>query len=81
MEGADNQVDVNAFPQYSLSTQNRRKSRMGKALDNDLEAIFNAWEWRCDTQVRTKTGNRADFISPGRKESFIIAGKWIEDGM
>ena len=36
----DNKVDVDAFIQFSLSVNNRRKSRAGLSLENHLEALF-----------------------------------------
>ena len=66
----DGSADVDAFLSYSLSVQNRRKARMGKALEHHLEAVFDAWEICCDKQVKTETGKTADFIFPGKKQYF-----------
>ncbi len=66
----DGTVDVEAFVQYSLSVQNRRKSRMGYAFQNHLGAVFDEFGIRYDTQVKTETGRWADFIFPGKTEYF-----------
>lgn len=56
--------DVDHFVQFSLSVQNRRKSRAGYALEHHLKAIFDecdlAYEWQATTENRTKV----DFIFP-----------------
>ena len=46
---------------------------MGKAFEHHLGAVFDAWELRCDTQVRTETGKTADFIFPGETQYFDIS--------
>lgn len=66
----DNNVDVDAFLTYSLGVQNRRKARMGRALENHLVAVFDDWELRYTVQVKTQTGKRADYIFPGADEYF-----------
>ena len=66
----DGSADVDAFLGYSLSVQNRRKSRMGRAFEHHLGAVFDAWNLRYDTQVRTETGKTADFIFPGKTQYF-----------
>lgn len=67
---AEGKVDVDAFLKYSLGVHNRRKARMGKALENHLEAIFDEWDLRYTPQVRTETGKRADYIFPSAIEYF-----------
>ena len=64
----DGKVDVDAFLKYSLGVQNRRKSRMGRSLENHLEAVFDQFDIRYTPQVKTETGKRADFIFPGAME-------------
>lgn len=59
---------VDEFIEYSLSVHNRRKSRMGFALQNHLEELFRLSGLRFSTQVRTERNNTADFIFPGAKE-------------
>ena len=66
----DGKVDVDAFLKYSLGVQNRRKARMGRALENHLEAVFDRSGVRYTAQVKTETGKRADFIFPGAAEYF-----------
>lgn len=43
-------VDVDGFLSFSLSVQNRRKSRVGLALENHLELLFaeNGLRYECD---------------------------------
>jgi hypothetical protein len=59
---------VDEFIQYSLSVQNRRKSRMGFALQNHLSEVFNLQGLRFTAQARTEENNRPDFIFPGQDE-------------
>jgi len=61
--GAD--ADVDGFLRYSLQVQNRRKSRMGRAFENQLEAVFRAQDLRFDTQAVTEQRNTPDFLFPG----------------
>lgn len=65
---SDGVVDVDSFIQYSLGVQNRRKSRRGYSFENQLEAVFNAFDLRYSSQVKTEKGKRPDFIFPGEKE-------------
>lgn len=66
----DGEADVDSFLQFSLGVQNRRKSRMGHSFQNHLKAVFDAFEIRHDTQVKTENGKIPDFIFPGSKEYF-----------
>lgn len=59
---------VDDFVSYSLSVQNRRKSRMGYALQNHLSKIFTARQLRFEAQVTTEGRNKPDFIFPGGRE-------------
>ncbi len=68
IEGDD--VDVDGFIKYSLSVQNRRKSRMGHSFENHLKAVFDACELKYDSQVITEKGKKPDFIFPGTNEYF-----------
>lgn len=63
--GAGVDVDVDGFLHFSLHVQNRRKSRMGRAFENHLEAVFRAFSLRFDIQVATEQRNTADFLFPG----------------
>jgi len=57
--------NVDDFVHFSLSVQNRRKARVGFALENHLTAVFN--EFRVAHSRGKMTENRAtpDFIFPG----------------
>lgn len=59
---------VDEFIQYSLSVQNRRKSRMGFALQNHLSEVFAMQGLRFTAQARTEGNNRPDFVFPGQDE-------------
>ena len=56
--------DVDSFLKYSLSVQNRRKSRAGQSLENHLEAIFSARGLRYVRGATTENGNKPDFLFP-----------------
>ncbi|MGJ3230922.1 MAG: type II restriction endonuclease [Oceanicaulis sp.] len=58
------EVDVDAFVSFSLSVQNRRKSRAGHALENHLSAIFEAGEISFSRGARTEGKKRPDFLFP-----------------
>ena len=60
--------NVDDFVKYSLSVQNRRKSRMGQALQNHLEEVFRQSGLRFRPQGRTEGKNRPDFLFPGETE-------------
>lgn len=59
---------VDDFIKYSLTVQNRRKSRMGHALQNQLSEVFTQHGLRFKAQARTEGGNKPDFIFPGEAE-------------
>ena len=59
---------VDEFIDYSLSVQNRRKSRMGLALQNHLAELFKSQGLRFKPQARTEASNKPDFIFPGERE-------------
>jgi hypothetical protein len=63
-----NFATVDEFIEYSLSVQNRRKSRMGFALQNHLAELFTRHELRFTPQARTEATSRPDFIFPGERE-------------
>jgi hypothetical protein len=60
--------DVDEFLQYSLSVQNRRKSRAGFALENQLEYIFQQNNIRYNRTAETENRAKPDFLFPGIKE-------------
>lgn len=62
-KGFDN--DVDSFLTFSLSVQNRRKSRAGYAPENHLETIFKEFGIRYDRTPITENTNKPDFIFPG----------------
>lgn len=60
--------DVDEFVAYSLSVQNRRKARMGLALQNHLARLFTANSIHFSAQVFTENRKKPDFIFPGADE-------------
>jgi hypothetical protein len=58
-------IDVDGFLSFSLSVQNRRKSRVGLALENHLEAVFSACGVQCRRGAETENRNKPDFLFPG----------------
>ena len=63
--GAAYEADVDGFLSFSLSVQNRRKSRAGRALENHLEEVLRANGIRHSRGALTENGNRPDFLFPG----------------
>jgi hypothetical protein len=61
-------ADVDDFISYSLSVQNRRKSRMGLALQNHLTELFRANELRFSAQAYTENRKKPDFLFPGESD-------------
>jgi EcoRII C terminal len=73
----EDEVDVDGFIQFSLSVQNRRKSRAGAGLEHHLEALFSLHDLRFERNAETENGNRPDFLFPGQKfyqDQFFQAG-------
>ncbi len=60
--------DVDDFVTYSLSVQNRRKSRMGFALMHHLAAVFDAHRLKYEREALTERKNKPDFLFPGKSE-------------
>lgn len=60
--------DVDAFISYSLSVQNRRKSRAGHSLENHLEQIFIEHGIRYSRGAMTENRSKPDFLFPGIDE-------------
>ena len=58
-------TDVDEFISFSLSVQNRRKSRAGFAFENHLTQIFNASEIQFSKGAKTERNNKPDFLFPG----------------
>ncbi|MEO6918656.1 MAG: type II restriction endonuclease [Collimonas sp.] len=61
-------VDVDGFLSFSLSVQNRRKSRVGLALENHLELIFAENGLRYKRTAVTENKAKPDFLFPGVAE-------------
>jgi hypothetical protein len=58
-------VDVDGFLSFSLSVQNRRKSRVGLALENHLECLFAECGIRYTRTGVTENKAKPDFLFPG----------------
>lgn len=65
---SDGEADVDAFLKYSLSVQNRRKSRAGHALEHHLREILNQHGVSYDHSVCTEGKKKPDFLFPGARE-------------
>jgi len=63
----DDGMDVNEFVQYSLSVQNRRKSRAGFAFEHHLAYIFDCNSIEYSRSQKTERNNKPDFLFPGIK--------------
>jgi hypothetical protein len=61
-------VDVDGFIAFSLSVQNRRKSRVGLALENHLEVVFRQSGIRYKRTATTENKAKPDFLFPGDTE-------------
>ena len=61
----DGKIDVDGFLGFSLSVQNRRKSRAGAALENHVEVVFQAFGLDVERGAKTESNNRPDFLFPG----------------
>jgi hypothetical protein len=62
---SDDVLDVEGFLSFSLSVQNRRKSRAGASLENQLETIFAAFNLTFQRGAETENRNKPDFLFPG----------------
>lgn len=63
--------DVDQFVSFSLSVQNRRKSRVGWAFENHLATIFAAHELKFERgskKLVTENNSKPDFLFPGFAE-------------
>ena len=63
--GDDGSTDVDAFVSFSLSVQNRRKSRAGYSLENHLSAMFAGHDLAFDRGAKTEGNKKPDFLFPG----------------
>lgn len=66
-EGFDRE-DIDAFMSFSLSVQNRRKSRVGLALENHLSHLFDCLGIRHSRAAVTERRSKPDFLFPGAAE-------------
>lgn len=64
----DGEPDVDGFVSYSLSVQNRRKSRAGYALGNQFETLLLESGIPHTREARTERKSRPDFLFPGQEE-------------
>ena len=62
---ADGVVDVDGFMDFSLSVQNRRKSRAGWALSHHVNVVLEQYGIIFDREARTEGDKTADFLFPG----------------
>ena len=60
-------VDVDSFIKFSLSVNNRRKSRAGLSFENHIEALFTAQNLRYSHTPVTENKSKPDFIFPSIK--------------
>lgn len=60
----DSGTDVDGFISFSLSVQNRRKSRMGHSLEHHLAAVLRAHEIRHVRGTMTEHKHKPDFLFP-----------------
>ncbi len=58
-------IDVDEFISFSLSVQNRRKSRAGHSFEHHLALIFDAHDILYSKGVKTERNNKPDFLFPG----------------
>jgi hypothetical protein len=56
--------DVDSFISFLLSVQNRRKSRVGHALENHLEQVFLSHDINYSRNRETENRAKPDFIFP-----------------
>ena len=76
----DDVVDVDGFIQYSLSVQNRRKSRMGRALENHLDAVFRIHDIAYVRGAVIENNQRPDFLFPSL-EAYQAAPAFGDTGL
>lgn len=60
--------DVDGFISFSLSVQNRRKSRAGWAFGHHVDAVLQAHGLRYEREARTENAKRPDFLFPAAEE-------------
>jgi len=71
--------DVDDFLSFSLSVQNRRKSRMGHAFENHLVMIFESHNLQFERGCRTENHSKPDFLFPSCEayHTSSFPAKWL----
>lgn len=64
--------DVDGFLQFSLSVQNRRKSRVGFALENHMEVIFTEVGIKYERAAISEDAQNQTFFFRGAKNIAIL---------
>lgn len=59
---------VDEFVSFSLSVQNRRKSRVGLALENHIEVVISAFGVQYKRSATTENKSKPDFLFPGETQ-------------
>lgn len=67
-DGFSGDTRVDDFISYSLSVQNRRKSRAGSALENHLSFLFERLNIKFSRTSQTEGHSKPDFLFPGIEE-------------
>ncbi|MGA9795909.1 MAG: type II restriction endonuclease [Rhizomicrobium sp.] len=65
---SNDKPDIDGFIKFSLSVQNRRKSRAGWAFGNHIEAILAAHNVQYEREATTEKRNGPDFLFPGEAQ-------------
>ncbi len=63
---SDGKIDTDQFMSFSLSVQNRRKSRAGYAFAHHVEAVLRSTGIAYRREATTEKRNAADFLFPGQ---------------
>ena len=67
-EGFSGDTRVDTFISFSLSVQNRRKSRAGNALETHLSLLFERLNIKFSRTPQTEGHSKPDFLFPGIEE-------------
>lgn len=59
---------VDEFVSFSLSVQNRRKSRVGLALENHIEVVISSFGVQYKRSANTENKSKPDFLFPGETQ-------------
>lgn len=71
-EGFSGDTRVDTFISFSLSVQNRRKSRAGNALENHLSFLFERLNIKFSRTPQTEGHSKPDFFFPVSKNTKIL---------